>query len=249
MRSLAPLALVVIGSLAAGLRAADPPPPALRHADLDRLAVEVLKDLHNRGADLYNAADAAGALRLYEGSLRAVAPFLAHRPRVQAVIADGLADTLKLDGTKAQAFRLHEVMEQARAELKAAMKADEDGKPAPMPEPKKPDPTPEPKKSEPKPVPSVGSLTGVVTLGGKPLAKVDVTIVSLTLPAPRVFTATTDDAGKFAFPAELPPADYAAMVTGGGDKVPAKYRSTMTSGLQVVVKAGEQTTDVKLQSK
>jgi hypothetical protein len=244
MRSLAPLALVVIASLAAGLRAADPPATSTTHAELDRLAVEVLKDLHNRGADLYNSADAAGALRLYEGTLRAVGPFLAHRPKVQAVIADGLAEALKLDGAKAQAYRLHEVMELARGELKAAIKADADAKPAPMPEPKKPDPKPEPPKPSP---PAVGSLTGVLTLDGKPLAKADVTIVSLTLPAPRVFTATADDTGKFAFPAELPPATYAVMVTGAA--VPAKYQSTRTSGLETVVKAGEQSTALKLQSK
>jgi hypothetical protein len=244
MRSFAPLVLVVTASLAAGLRAADPPAASVSHAALDQLAVEVLKDLHNRGADLYNSADAAGALRLYEGTLRAVGPFLAHRPKVQAVIADGLAEAVKLDGAKAQAYRLHEVMELARGELKAAIKADADARPAPMPEPKKPDPKPEPPKPSP---PAVGSLTGALTLDSKPLGKADVTLVSLTLPAPRVFTATSDDAGKFAFPAELPPATYAVMVTGGG--VPAKFQSTRTSGLEVVVKAGGQASDVKLESK
>ncbi len=238
-------ALIACGTVTAGLRAADPPATSVSHAELDRLAVEVLKDLHNRGADLYNSADASAALRLYEGSLRAVGPFLAHRPKVQAVIADGLAEAAKLDGAKAQAYRLHEVMEQARAELKAAMKADADAKPAPMPEPKKPDPKPEPPKPAP---PAVGSLTGVLTLDGKPLAKADVTVVSLTLPSPRVFTTTADAAGRFAFPAELPPATYAVMVTGA-TAVPAKYQSTRTSGVEVVVKAGEQSANVKLQSK
>lgn len=229
-------ALIACCAVAAGVRAADPPAATVSHAELDKLAAEVLKDVHNRGADLYNAADAAGAMRLYEGSLRAVGPFLAHRPKVQAVIADGLVEALKLDGAKAQAYRLHEVMELARGELKAAIKADEEAKPAPAPEPKKPDP------------PAVGSLTGVLTLDGKPVAKADVTLVSLTLPAPRVFTAATADDGKFAFPAELPPANYSVMVTAAAG-VPAKYQSTRTSGLEVVVKAGEQTADVKLQSK
>jgi len=47
----------------------------------------------------------------------------------------------------------------------------------------------------------------------------------------------------------LPPATYSVMVTGGGGKVPAKFQSTMTSAIEVVVKAGTQTSDVKLQSK
>jgi hypothetical protein len=230
--------------VSAGVRAADPPAASVSHADLDKLAVEVLKDLHNRGADLYNAADAAGALRLYEGSLRVVGPFLAHRPKVQAVIADGLAEALKLDTPKAQAYRLHEVMELARGELKAAIKADEEAKPAPMPEPKKPDPKPEPPKPEP---PAFGLLTGVLTLDGKPLAKAEITLVSLALSPPRVFSATADADGKFAFPAELPPASFTVMVTGAG--VPEKFQSTRTSGLEVVVKAGRNTADLKLQSK
>jgi hypothetical protein len=242
-------ALVACCAVAAGGRAADPPP--VPTADLDKAAVEVLKDLHNRGADLYNAADAGGAMRLYEGTLRAVVPFLAHRPKVQKAIEDGLADALKLDGPKAQAFRLHEVIDAVRTDLKAAIKADAEAKPpATTPDPKKPtDPpekTPDPTPPQP-PAPTVGSVSGVLTLDGQPLTA-DVTLVSLTLPQPRVFTAASDAAGKFAFPAGLPPATYAAMVTAAPG-IPAKYQSTMTSGLEVAVKAGPQAAELKLQSK
>jgi hypothetical protein len=242
-------AVAVCLALALGGRAADPP-PATTHADLDKLAVEVLKDLHNRGADLYNAADAPGAMRLYEATLRAVGPFLAHRPKLQATIADGLVDAGKLDGAKAQAYRLHEVIDQVRNDLKAATAADAEPKPGekkgdPKPGDTKGDPKPEPK---PEP-PPVGSLGGVLALDGQPLGKADVTLVSLTLPTPRVFTATADAGGKFVFPAELPPATYAVMVTGGAKPPPARYRSTMTSGVELVVKAGPNTADVNLHSK
>jgi hypothetical protein len=202
--------------------AADPPPAVTSHADLDKIAVDVLKDLHNRGADLYNSADAAGAAKLYEATLRAVSPFLVHRPKVQTAIADGLAEAAKLDGAKAQAFRLHEVIDQVRNDLKSPPKADPEAKP----EPAKPEPPP------------LGSLAGVLTLDGKPVGGAAVTLVSLTLAAPRVFTAATDPEGKFAFTNELPPSTYVAMVTGGVG-VPAKYQSTRTSGLEVVVKAGQ----------
>jgi hypothetical protein len=199
---------------------------------LDRVAVDVLKDLHNRGADLYNSADAAGAAKLYEATLRAVGPFLSHRPKVQAAIADGLVEAAKLDGAKAQAFRLHELIDRVRTDLKSAIKPDSEAKP----EPAKPEP------------PAVGSLTGVLTLDGKPLGSAAVMLVSLTLPAPRVFTAATDPEGRFAFPAELPAATYVVMVSGVGG-LPAKYQSTRTSGLEVTVKAGPQTVDFALQSK
>jgi hypothetical protein len=221
-----------------GAQAADPPSGAsVSHADLDRIAVEVLKDLHNRGADLYNAADAAGAVRVYETTLRAVGPFLAHRPKVRAAVADGLAEALKLDGAKAQAYRLHEVIDRVRTELKGAAKGDDPTAAKPVEAERKPEP------------PAVGALSGVLTLDGQPVPKADVTLVSLTLPQPRVFTAATDIDGKFAFPAELPVATYAVMVTGGVKPLPARCQSTMTSGVQVVVKAGSQTADVSLQSK
>lgn len=227
-------ALILFNLLAAGTTAAEPSVP---NVQLDQTAVEVLKDLHNRGADLYNAADAVGALRMYEGALRTVTPFLAHRPKVQKTIEDGLADAFKLEGAKAQAFRLHEVIDQVRTDLKAAIKADAEAKP--------PTPT-DPPKPEPKPEPKVGALAGTLTLAGKPVAEGAITLVSLSLAIPRVFTATVAD-GKFAFPAELPPATYAVMVSGAG--IPDKFGSTMTAGLEVEVKGGEQVWDAELEPK
>jgi hypothetical protein len=245
--------VVTLLVLTATVRAADPPAAtSTPNAELDRLAVEVLKDLHNRGADLYNAADAPGALRLYEATLRSVGPFLAHRPKVQAAIADGLAEAFKLDGAKAQAYRLHELIDQVRNDLKTATKV--------VPEVKlgerKGDPTPGDGKTEGKsapnpdapPAPVVGTLAGKLTLDGMPVPKAAVTLVSLTLPKPRVFTAQSTADGTFTF-TDLPPANYSLMVTGGAKPLPGKYESTQTSRLEVVVKAGSNTSDVNLQSK
>lgn len=245
--------VVTLLVLTATVRAADPPAATnTPNAELDRLAVEVLKDLHNRGADLYNAADAPGALRLYEATLRSVGPFLAHRPKVQAAIADGLAEAFKLDGAKAQAFRLHELIDQVRNELKSA--------PNVVPEVKlgerKGDPTPDDGKTAGKPAPKpdappapvVGTLAGKLTLDGKPVPKAAVTLVSLSLPKPRVFTAESTADGTFTF-TDLPPATYSLTVTGGVKPLPGKYASTQTSRLEVVVKAGPNTSDVDLQSK
>ena len=177
-----------------------------------------------------------------------MSPFLTHRPKTQAVIADGLAEAAKLKGVKEQAYRLHEVIEQVRAELKADIKK-ADGREQPDAEAKKAEPAKDPPKSptEP-PKPVVGTLAGTVVLDGKPLA-CSVTLVSLDLPLPRVFTAAVDDTGRYAFADPLPAGNYAVMVTDGGAvKIPAKYQSVMTSGVSVVVKGGENAADLGTQS-
>jgi hypothetical protein len=216
--------------------------------DLDRLAVDSLRAVHDRGADLYNAADAPSTYRLYEGALLTVSPFLAHRPAVQKVIADGLAEAGKMDTVKARAFRLHEIIELVRGELRKEIKKAEA-------EPKKPDADPPqrvlpPTKPADPPKPTTGTLGGVVTLDGKPVAGASVTIVSLDLPASRVYTAVTDAAGKYTFPDPLPVSKYAVMLTpDGAGTVPAKYRSTQTSGVTVAVTGGPAAGDLALESK
>lgn len=262
--------VAVCSAVAVGVRASDPP-PATPHADLDKVAVEVLKDLHNRGADLYNAADAAGAVRLYDTTLRAVGPFLSHRPKVQAAIADGLAEAARLDGAKAQAYRLHELIDQVRNDLKAAIAADAEPKPAvkkgdpkpgdpkgeskpgePNPSGRKEDPKPGDAKSAPKPAPeppAVGTVSGTLTLGGKPVPYAAVLLVPVGQPNAQAFMAATGRGGKFNFPTPLTAGDYAVTVAGGLTPLPAKYRSFEQSGVTILVKAGPQTVDLKLQSK
>ncbi len=240
MKSLLLALLILLPAVAVAQPA--PKPPTL--ADLSKKAVDVLRVLHDRGADLYNAGDAAGAVKVYQTALGAVSPFVAHHPAIQKAIADGLAEAEKADGDKAKAFKLHEVIELVRADLRTeAKKLDAE------PVPKTPDPTPKPKDADPKPKdldpkPVAPVLLGVVTLKGKPLATAEVTLVSLTLPTPRAFTAKTDAEGKYQF-ATLPPAEYVVIVTGAG--VPAKYQTTDTSGLRLSVKAGGATVDLSLQ--
>ena len=87
------LALAVLTALAGGnsLGAGEGPKlPA--PAAFDKLVVDTLRDVHNRGADLYNTGkDFAGAYRVYEGALLTVRPLLAHRPAAQKLIEEGLA--------------------------------------------------------------------------------------------------------------------------------------------------------------
>ena len=96
-----------------------------------KLALDALKDVHNRGADLYNDGDPVGCLRMYQAALITVRPFLVHLPAVQKLIDTGLAEAQsyepgptpleKAQTAKRQAFRLHELIEQVRAELKLAI--------------------------------------------------------------------------------------------------------------------------------
>ena len=59
--------------LSSGTVLAQVPAPVvgLSAAQLDQAAADALKEVHNRGADLYNRGDPAAAYRMYEGALSA----------------------------------------------------------------------------------------------------------------------------------------------------------------------------------
>ncbi len=143
-------------ALALGLGTARADDPKLPDAKaFDKLVIDTLRDVHNKGADLYNTSkDFTGAYRLYQGALTTVRPLLAHRPEAQKIIDTGLAAADKEPETARKAFVLHEAIEGVRKNLKAAiaekkpddMKKPDDKKPddkKPTDPPKKPD---EPKK-------------------------------------------------------------------------------------------------------
>jgi hypothetical protein len=116
-RATAPALLIVL-ALAGPAAAAEP--PAIDTAKLEKLLVDVLRDEHNRGADLYNNGDPAGCYRLFEGVLRTTRPLLSHRPELQAAIGRALDDAEKETQAAKRAFRLHDAIEHTRARLKAA---------------------------------------------------------------------------------------------------------------------------------
>jgi len=138
----------------------------------DKLVVDTLRDVHNKGADLYNTSkDYAGTFRIYEGSLRTMRPLLAHRPEAQKFIDDGLAASDKEADVARRAFLLHETIEKVRAYLKTGSSVT----PTPKVEPKPvPVPVPTPK-VEPKPVPVP-----------MPMPKVEPKPVPVPMPTPKV---------------------------------------------------------------
>lgn len=243
--------------------AADPKLPEAKA--FDKAVIDSLRAVHNKGADLYNAAkDYPGAYRLYQGALESVRPLLAHRPEVQKIIDGGLAAAEKEADADRKAFRLHETIEEVRNSLKAAIgvQKPEEKKPEEKklvekkPEEKKPEekkpvekkPEEKPKdKADVSPMPKakVGTakVSGKVTVAGKPLAAGDVTIVSLNLAAPRVFSAEVVK-GDFTFAEPVPSGKYTAIVTGAG--VPAQYHLVTSSGLMFEFATGPIQADIIL---
>lgn len=237
MRLLAALALVAaLGACSA--RAADPKLPDVKA--FDKAVIDSLREVHNKGADLYNTSnDHAAAYRLYQGALEAVRPLLAHRPDAQKMIDSGLAAAAKEGDTDRKAFVLHETIENVRKELKVAngfenapakkpveKKPEEKKSEEKKPAEKKPD-----EKKEVSPMPKAkgdAGSGGRVTVAGKPLAAGEVMAVSTTLAVPRVFTTPVKD-GAFRFAEAIPAGRYRAIVTGEG--VPEKYHLVTTSPL------------------
>jgi hypothetical protein len=239
MKGLAALALALVLSASASLTAAEDPKLPDTKA-FDKTVIDALRAVHNKGADLYNTTkDYPAAYRLYQGALESVKPLLAHRPAAQKLIADGLAAADKEADAARKAFILHETIESVRKNLKVAngfQKTDDK-----KPEDKKPKDVEVP--PMPKPKDENAIVSGKLTLAGKPLAAGEVTIVSLNLPAARVFTAEVVK-GEFKFAEPIPPAKYAAIITG--KDVPQKYHLVTTSELRFEFTPGPIQTDIAL---
>jgi len=255
------LALLLASSAAF---AADPAPDT---KSLDKAIAASLRDVHDRGADLYNLSkDYAGAHRLYEGALLAVKPLLAHRADIQKSVDDSLAAATKETDAARKAFLLHEAIEKVRADLKGAaptpkvepmpmkpkdpqpmpMKPKD---PTPMPPVKPKDPMPPVKPKETAPAPKAkdtktASVTGKVTVQGKPLAEGTVTFVLLG-EQEKLASAVVKN-GAFTVK-DLLPGKYAVAVVGKpAASVPAKFGSEETSGLTYTAQAGTNEFNIEL---
>jgi hypothetical protein len=164
---------------------------------------------------------------------------LSHRPDVQKMIDDGLAAAETQMSLADRAVALHKTIEDVRATLRGAKKPDD--KKTVTPEVKKPD-TPAPLPRE------IVTVSGRVTLKGKPLAEATISFVSLNQPKPKVYSATVKD-GSYSLAEGLPVGKYAVTVSAkkdGKDLLPAKYATVDSSGLAVEAKAGANTFDFDL---
>ena len=89
--------------------------------DLDRQIYALLKNVINKGADLYTIdGDRAGCYRLYEGSLMTLRPLLAHHPDLQKAIDASFTKAEQQQPVGNRAFALREALDKVRTELKPA---------------------------------------------------------------------------------------------------------------------------------
>ena len=228
------------------------------HKELDGQLVEMLRDVHNRGAELYNGGDVAGCYRMFQGALMAVRPALALHPELQKTIDAGLAGADRNPRIDQRAFALHDLIEKVRAELKGGTAAKSAEK---MPTGKKPEEIKAvPKKDERKPLPDAppptpprpsdkkaeekkaeeGTVQGKISLKGAPLAGGDIIFVAGGKETKGAIKAN----GTFEVKS-LKPGSYKVAIKSLD--VPVKYLDADKSGLTLEVKQGKQTHDIDLQ--
>jgi hypothetical protein len=112
---------------------------------LDKAIFESLRDVINRGAEVYNDGDHAGCYRIFEGALRSVKPLLAHYPDLQKLIAEKLTSAEGDPVVWRRAFTLRSALDKVREKLNPNPKkpADKDkelkGKPKEQPDKDKKD--------------------------------------------------------------------------------------------------------------
>ncbi len=243
------LALAVAGLMPLAGRAADDKPA------LDRTISDTLKDIHNRGVDLYNASDVAGAYRMFQGALLMARPLLAERPEAQKAIDSGLQKAEQNPRLDRRAWALHETIEDVRARLGPAATAKKPEMRQSQP-PQRPELKPEEKKTEPA-KPDVKKAEEKTTDEKKPDESGEVTgkIKFLGKPAPEGTITLVDAAGKkksgeikdgVYTVKGLANGEYRITVTDKNKAVPAKYGAAESSGLIIYVKKGKQSFDFDL---
>src|SRR5262245_28166003 len=206
------LVAVVVLVLAATIAAQEPKLPDVK--TFDKIVVDALRDVHNKGADLFNMKkEFEGAYRLYHGALLAVRPLIGHRPDAQKLIDDGLTAAEKETNVAQKAFRLHEAIEAVRSNLKGEPpKKSTDTKPEDM----KSGGEGKGKKKGKQPVAATGGpgFRGTVTFKGQPVPAGEVILVSLDRPSPLVIIATIQDNGQYAPMGAVPPGKYVVILKG-----------------------------------
>lgn len=198
----------------------------------DRSVIESLRQIHDRGAKLYNDnKDYTGCQQLYEGALLAISPLLSHRPAVQVRIQETMKLIDREATAKGRAFKLHELIEAVRADLKTGTGLRESA-PAPQPRKPLPAPLPVPLVGVPIPVLTPPETTGQITLDGKPLPLAQLQFISLDRARPTIVTMQATPDGLLRGPL-ITPGRY--VVTVDGANVPPRYATTTNSSLVITI--------------
>jgi len=235
------LTLVLLGALAPVALAQDA-------NSIDKQINESLREVHDRGADLYNSGDVVAGYRIYQGGLIVARAALGHRPQLQKIIADGMTAAERQPSVSRRAFLLHELIEQVRTELRTSLKKGPEPLSIPPREVKpgnKPPVKPAAGVGEVK-----GGVVGRVIWQGKPVEGVEVTFVTIGRLDPRVYETTTGAQGVYEIK-DLPSGKYIVMITPGPKsevrKLPERYSTTTTSPLRIDAKGDGEKLDFLLQ--
>jgi hypothetical protein len=106
--------LILVGSLSVTISALAADVPVERKVN-DRQIIDLLADIHNRGAALFNRGDMMGSYRLFEGSLRTIQPLLP--ADLQGEVTMGLVKAERQMDPTTKALALHELIETVRKKL------------------------------------------------------------------------------------------------------------------------------------
>jgi hypothetical protein len=118
LRRCATLAVLFIATSCASAR--EPQDKSSPPADMKALDAKVfatLRDVINRGADLYNSGELSACYRVYEGSLMTIRPLIEHRPELQKAITAGIASAERDPLVWRRAFTLRNVLDKIRNEV------------------------------------------------------------------------------------------------------------------------------------
>jgi hemoglobin len=85
--------------------------------EMDKKVYEMLAEVINKGADLYNGGDQAGCYHLYRGALIALKPMVDYRPEWQKAIADGFAAADRESRMDARAYALRYAIDKIRDDV------------------------------------------------------------------------------------------------------------------------------------
>jgi len=84
---------------------------------IDENLHRVLRDVINRGADLFNQGDQRGCYYLFQGALITARSQLGHHPDVQKIIDDGLSTADQSSSMGRRAWSLRQVLDQVRDKI------------------------------------------------------------------------------------------------------------------------------------
>jgi hypothetical protein len=218
---------------------------------VERQLYDVLRELHNRGADLYDTGDRAGSYRMFQATLLTARALLAHRPEDQKFIDDGMDAAEKMSTIGSKAYSLHEVIDNLRKRIKPKAASEELSIPPREAKattvPPKEIKVEAPKEKEFKP--PLDGMGGTVYWKGQALADAELMFVSRDRAVPQIYEAKTDAEGRFTMRL-MRPGKYTVLLEHSRNikaVLPERYKTVQTSPLIIEVAGKGEVINLMLQ--